>query len=71
MSSNIESASRWLRCKCGGRNGVTTHIRFKAIRTYSWDGQDGDTDNYTVTSETNARCSDCDKPVKRNPKVQV
>jgi hypothetical protein len=41
-----------------------TNIAFKAKRLYTWDGQDVDTENYEVASETCPQCSDCGKAVR-------
>lgn len=49
---------------CGGVSGVSTTIRFRAVRIAGWEGDDHDTENYQVLSETNPRCVDCDKPVR-------
>ncbi|MNL23429.1 hypothetical protein D3C87_1448180 [compost metagenome] len=49
---------------CGGTSGILTNIRFKALRSYRWDGRDVDTDNYVVESETRPRCLDCGKSVR-------
>lgn len=49
---------------CGGRNGFFTNIVLQAERSYSWDGEEVDTENYTQKSEANPRCSDCGKSVR-------
>ena len=49
---------------CTGRSGFVTNIVFKAKRLTTWDGEDVDTDNYVVVSETDARCIDCGKSVR-------
>ncbi|WP_025139613.1 hypothetical protein [Achromobacter sp. DH1f] len=49
---------------CGGVSGVLTTVRFKAIRLNGWNGQDQDTENFEVQSETDPRCIDCSKPVR-------
>lgn len=49
---------------CGGESGYLTAIVMSAQRSYSWNGVDDDTDNYTIKAETNPRCADCGKSVR-------
>lgn len=49
---------------CGGLGGYITNIVYKAIRMYSWDRTEVDTDSFSVVSETNPRCNDCGKSVR-------
>lgn len=49
---------------CGGTNGFITNIVFDAVRVYSWDKGDIDTDNYSVRTETKPRCMDYGKSVR-------
>jgi hypothetical protein len=50
---------------CGGNSGLLTNVVFKAVRMAKRDGQDVDTDSYVMTSETNPKCADCGKPVRK------
>ena len=50
---------------CNGKGGFTTNIRYKANRLTGWDGEDVDTDNFIVVSETSPACVDCGKSVKK------
>jgi hypothetical protein len=47
---------------CGGKGGFFTQIKYKATRMYSWDGEDVDTDNYSVIQENKPVCIDCGAP---------
>lgn len=49
---------------CSGKSGFRTNVVFKAVRVYDWTGQDVDTENYDLTSETNPKCLDCEKSVR-------
>lgn len=49
---------------CQGRNGFITDVVIKAKRMYSFDGRDTDTEDYSMASETNARCADCGKALR-------
>lgn len=49
---------------CGGTTGFMTNAIYKATRLTAWDGQDADTDNYQLSSETNPKCGDCGKGLR-------
>lgn len=49
---------------CGGQSGFLTNVIFKAQRLTEWNGRDVDTENYTLTTETNPKCLDCGKSVR-------
>lgn len=49
---------------CGTRSGFVTNVVFSAERSYTWDNQDVDTDNYSLRRETSPRCVDCGRSVR-------
>lgn len=49
---------------CKGKSGFQTNIKFSATRFTGWNGENEDTDNYSVLEEKNPKCADCGKSLK-------
>lgn len=49
---------------CSSTSGYKRKVSFKAVRSYGWDGDVLETDQWQITSQTLARCNDCGRSVE-------
>lgn len=56
---------------CGGRSGFYTNMISSCNRSYQWNGNEIDTDNFRITSESKPKCSDCGEPLNKVVKVKA